>query len=112
MPSENGYIVVSWTETAGEYHDQIKKETVWKSIINIEKIILIFSYVYNFKLKRLSCNERHYTSKNLIIYGNKDTRNKNIIKNREENGQFILNSYKPLTNRRFKKTDVSQKDQR
>ena len=76
------------------------------------KIILIFSYVYNFKLKRLSGNERHYTSKNLIIYGNKDTRNKNIIQNREENGQFILNSYKPLTKRRFKKTDVSQKDQR
>ena len=43
------------------------------------------------KVKRLTGHERKLTSKNLMIYGNKDVRNKNILLNRDEKGSnFVL----------------------
>jgi hypothetical protein len=42
------------------------------------------------KVKRLTGHERKLTSKNLMIYGNKDVRNKNILLNRDEKGSNFV----------------------
>jgi hypothetical protein len=40
------------------------------------------------KVKRLSGNERKLTAKNIMIYGNKDVRNKNILLNRDKKSSY------------------------
>lgn len=51
----------------------------------------MYTVIYiKFKVKRLSGNERKQTGKNLMIYGNKDVRNKNIILNRDNISKSFL----------------------
>ena len=55
-----------------------------------KNLLLNFINIYLLKLKRLAGNERKSTAKNLMIFGNKDVRNKNILLNRDEKGCFIV----------------------
>ena len=81
-PQETGIIIVTWPETAGQFHDIIKKEKVHL----IQFYYMLKFKLITFKVKRLTGHERKLTSKNLMIYGNKDVRNKNILLNRDEKG--------------------------